>query len=76
MNARKLADEIHEMLAQGLYVMMQTGTAAQRWQGILTVDQVKMLLRERANNLAQAYADRIEDESDHEVFEATYGEKR
>ena len=55
MNGKKMADEIAYMLRLGWKIAIQSGADAS------TID-MESFFRERANNIAQVYADRTDEE--------------
>ena len=63
MNAQKFADEIDEMLQVGAerFVREMDATKAE-FNSQVFMEGLLALCRERANNIAQAYADRVLDE--------------
>lgn len=61
MNAKKLQSQIEESLLRGLSIQVEMCALPANGTLVLTVAQVRELLRERAANLASAYADLVTD---------------
>lgn len=75
MNSKELADEFYAALMRGFEVFLQEQEKHSiAIKGFLSVGQVRQLLRERANNMGQGFADRTMSREEFEAYEQAMGQ--